>query len=406
MKKYWKLIMVTLLVVITLSTFYVNSSLTAMKYPEFVIKHKSGDEKEIENVSVSAGLIDGETEIYTEITPDGTNYLINPSYLYFINGLGQTNVIKRLQKEHRNFMRGKNDMETQYYEDENLLAYVNMRSDFGASGYGEWNYSFEIDVLDKSSNKTSAFKVAIPESERFDYVHVQRIQVSDGQIKVFAVNDITSLEGQSNVYQEELHLYSVSIKNEGLVHDDLIIGTEEIEADYSVSVNILNNSEINGPNKNSVYTVNISEEKMTDDGFGEYKIIEQQLIAYNLETNEQKKIKLPDEYGDNIHPEFLSHETIYFSHETEGKLEMVAYNIEGEKVEGKQMFDLSLVDTEELYNYTFKNDKIYLMQQHKVDTVIMIADIKTGDVLYEGSVEKLKEGKEKYSIGMNYLEIK
>lgn len=409
MRKYWKLITITVLVILTLGAFYISSSLESLKYPDLFIKHKSGDATEVENVSVSAALKDGEKNVYTNITSEGTTYSLNMSYLDLIKGADQSAIMKRLKKEHYNFMRGKSDMENQYYEDEHLLAYVNMRSDYGASGYGQWRYSFEVDVLDKASNKTSAFKVSIPDNEKFNYVHIQRIQIIDGQIKVFSTNDLITRDDQHNVSRTELHLYSISLKDEEMIRDDRISDTDEINPSYSVSTNLLSNNEKTKLNKNVVYSVDINEETMTDDGYQEYKMRDQQLIAYDLSTNEQKKIELPDKYGDDVMPEFQSGNMIYFSHENEGKLELHAYNLESEKIEGKQTFDLLSKDDKETSSYVFNDNKIYQMHQLKadeIDTTIIISDIKTGDVLYEGSIAIAKASKNKYDIEMMYLEVR
>lgn len=409
MKKYWKLITVTALIVLTLGAFYFNSSFAATKYPEFVFKHKSGDEKEIENVAISSEIIMGQTNIYAEITPEGTNYMQNISYLDLIKENHQSVLIEKLQKDHRNFMRGKSDVETQYYEDDTVLASVNLKIDYDISGYGMSDYLFEIEVLDKASNNTTKFETEIPDNERLNHVQIQRVQVMDGQIKVFSANQLEQNLDEDFIYRDELHLYNISIKNQNLVRDDVVLEVDDFDAKYSVSTNVINSNEKTRPNKDIIYTLNISEEAMTDEGFNESIMIDQQLIYYNLETNEQKKIVLPKEYDDKCYPELLSGDLIYFSKEETEGIKLIAYNIVSEKVEDEQTFSLPAEESEEMINYTFDNNKIYMMQQHetsKVDTDIMIADIKTGDTLYEGSVEVEKDSQEKYDVEMSFLELR
>lgn len=48
MKRYWKLIAIVTVIVLTIGTFYVNSALSAGSYPEIVFKKESGNEELVE----------------------------------------------------------------------------------------------------------------------------------------------------------------------------------------------------------------------------------------------------------------------------------------------------------------------------------------------------------------------
>src|SRR5699024_10783695 len=50
MQKYWKLITVTIVIVLGIGTFYILKAVTAAQYPDFIIEKVSGDEAEIDDI--------------------------------------------------------------------------------------------------------------------------------------------------------------------------------------------------------------------------------------------------------------------------------------------------------------------------------------------------------------------
>lgn len=52
MKKYWKIIVVLIITVITVGTYYIRSSFASRTVPEFEVKKISGDEKELQDLVI------------------------------------------------------------------------------------------------------------------------------------------------------------------------------------------------------------------------------------------------------------------------------------------------------------------------------------------------------------------
>ena len=110
MKKYWKFTATIAVIVLSIGAFYVNSALSAPQLPEFAIKKQSGDAKEIKSLVLEGGYHEGIVMSYTnthlKITSDGSENRNGHSLVDQVRGQ-PTPVIKDLQKNYRDFMRGK-----------------------------------------------------------------------------------------------------------------------------------------------------------------------------------------------------------------------------------------------------------------------------------------------------------
>src|SRR5699024_7798202 len=118
---------------------------------------------------------------------------------------------------------------------------------------------------------------------------------------------------------------------------------------------------------------------------------------YNLETNEREIIELPKDYGAEAFPELLRGSIVYFSKEEDNEIEMIGYDLVSKQIVTKQTFDLQKGEDDLFLQFAFMNDKIYIVQQLRegeADTAIMIANIQTGEILYEGSVELADSSKQ------------
>src|SRR5699024_8212504 len=86
MKRYWKLTTLTIFIVAVIGALYIQTSLATSRFPEFVIKHQSGDKAEVKPLKLIGNYEANEMDyIYTEISDQGTSYQNhNSSYLYFL----------------------------------------------------------------------------------------------------------------------------------------------------------------------------------------------------------------------------------------------------------------------------------------------------------------------------------
>lgn len=122
MKRYWRLISVGIIIVLSVGTFYIQSSLAGNKFPDFVLQKKSGDVE----VTLEGNYQGRHINRNVRITAEGATYAEEYSFLDRIKGVPRDPNITRLQKDYRNFMRGKGNSIHMFAEDKDLLAYADM----------------------------------------------------------------------------------------------------------------------------------------------------------------------------------------------------------------------------------------------------------------------------------------
>lgn len=395
MKRYWKLITLTTVVVLTIGTLYIQTSLATSHYPDFVIQHQSGDKDEVKTLKIIGDyVIDEASYAHTEISEEGTSYLHNPSStLFFLwDNYYLSPEIERLQKDYRNFMRGKHEQIDLYFEDQSVLAYVELKSEYLSARNHQWSFSFEIEVLDKKTKNKSKFEIEVPEEEKIDYLNIQGLQMINDEIKIITVNTLHETIGES--HNTEMHIYTVDLQTQKVLSDDVIEVTgTEFAANQWINMYTISNEDHTGSSNQIVFTVDVSEETIID-GEYIYELVDSQLIAYDLETKEQIQIDL-SQSDEEIYPELLSGETIYFSTEIENHIEIISYDLKNHQIETKQTFDLPNAEGDLFF--TLMNDKIYILNQlskDKIDSLLMIGDALTGEILYEGSLTLAQSSKD------------
>lgn len=411
MKRYWKLTTLTIFIVVIIGALYIQTSLATSRFPEFVIKHQSGDKAEVKPLKLIGNYEANEMNyVYTEITDQGTSYRnYESSYLYLLQEDYLQSEMKDLIKNYRSFMRGKQDEQIySFFEDQNNLAFAGLKSEYVYSQNGRWTYSFVIDVLDKKTKKNTAFELAIPEDEQYNYLNIQGVQFINDELKIITTNE--PLSNNEYYSQEEIHIYTVDLDTQKIVEDlEISSTTADLESNQWHSIyGVYKGADI-GPNKYFVLQEEIREEVMLDDDYYDHQTIASQYIVYHFESGEQESIHLPDEYGVELYPELLNGSTIYFSRDTDDGIEIIGYDLENKQIQSEQTFALPQAGDNIFSQSLIMDDKIYIVQHQNegiVDSTILIGNIETGEVLYEGSIELTTAGKNQQVEKMHINEIR
>src|SRR5699024_11021826 len=411
MKRYWKLTTLAIFIVAVIGALFIQTSLATSRFPEFVIKHQSGDKAEVKPLKVMGNYEANEMNYaYTEISDQGTSYRnYDSSYLYFSQENYLQSEMKHLIKNYRSFMRGKQDEQIySFFEDQNFLSFVGLKSEYVYSHPGRWTFSFVIDVLDKKTTKNTAFELAIPEDEKYNYLNNQGIQVINDELKIITTNE--SISNNENYSQEVIHIYTVDLDEQKIAEDlEISSTTADLEANQWLSIyGVYKGADI-GPNKYFVFQEEKREEIMLDEDYYDHQTIARQYIVYDFESGEQESIHLPDEYGMELYPELLNGTTLYFSRETDNEIEIIGYDLESKQIELEQIFVLSHTEDNSFSQFEIMNDKIYIVQQPNegvIDSAIMIGNIQTGEILYKGSIELATSSKNQQVEKMHINEMR
>ncbi|MFD1447544.1 hypothetical protein [Oceanobacillus profundus] len=416
MKRYWKLILLVSFTVLVIGAFYIQTSTATSRLPEFAFETVNGDEKEIEKLTLEASFIQEGIGDSFQLNVDGTTYWGEYSYFERMLGVNQSPKMERLQKDYRNFMRGKSMTPYHFYEDENFLVYVNLTWDT-MNGYQPDDFELDIGILDKVSKEETSFQAPVPlnKDSMIYTMDVEGIHIVDGQLKIMSRNYSFDKQSEKDVTTYQVYLVDIAEKS---IQSETVIKPKEDEVSTNQyrEIRIVNNrwEDIQQPMEQVVFeeelVEELVEESVIDEMESTYETVERELVQYDLATGEKEEIKLPKEISNNAFPYAVNDEIIYFTEDVEGKLELTSYNIESGELEAKQTIAIPDVTDEQGYMYKIHGDKVYVVPATKnaeQDLPLHIVHLKTGDTLYEGKITMKNPKKQDidYNLDIHSIEL-
>ncbi|KOS68913.1 hypothetical protein AEA09_10400 [Lysinibacillus contaminans] len=379
MKKYWKTILISLVIVTTIGSYYIKAAVASKNDVPFKIETTSGNKEEIGNLILQASYQSGDIHRWLYISKDGSTNQMKQS---FIEGLiarqvplvSQKYFQKNIQK-YRNFMRGKEFDPSLYFEDEARLIYTTFQDIDDRVVKGDF-LTLQIDILDKNTNDSVSFEVNAPAQESYYWMYVNDVYVENGEIKILATGYLYN-------GGEELHIYTIDENNKEFEHDSIIAKTYS-EVGVNSSMRIFNDYS-NLQNENYfLYMIKKYKDQM---GSATPEIISSQMYIYNNTNNEVEEISIPAELKPNMDSMHLHRTEIYIPvHSTNG-LELNRYNIEKKQWEEPLHFNYpSTANDEEVPYLQITDSKIYFVNRVDDGHLFFIGDLRTGETLYEGKI--------------------
>ncbi|MFJ8513468.1 hypothetical protein [Lysinibacillus xylanilyticus] len=370
MKKYWKTILISLIIVTTIGTYYIQQAMA--KGVSFKIETTSGNKGEIDNLILQASYYSGDNYRGLHISKDGST---NQSGS-FIGELKERNKPLMFQKyiqEHRKFMRGKEYNPGQYFEDEDRLIYTIFQNDSRNEGRGNL-FTLRIDILDKNTNESSSFEINMPDQVRYDWINERDVYVENGKIKILATSYLNGEEG--------LHIYTVDENNKELEQDSIIAKIES-EGISLASIDVFN--EYNKVQNENYFLYMVEKYKYLEDD--EREIISSQMYLYNNRNNEMKEWTIPAELKPYRKLMIIHGTDIIIPVRSTNGIVLNCYNIEKKQWEEPINFKYPNVtnDKEELF-IQITDGKLYLVDRVSDGHLFLIGDLRTGESLYEGKI--------------------
>lgn len=381
MKKYWKTLLISIVIITTIGTYYIQAAMASKNDISFNIETISGNKEELENHIIEASYLSGNNHRRLYISKDGSTNRISDSFINEI--LPLSSIPRNFQKyvqEHRNFMRGKELVPGNYYEDESQLIYGTIANKNQKIIKGE-PLTFQIEILDKETNGHSSFEINTPALESIEWIYVNDLRVDNGKIKILSTNFL--LKGG-----EELHIYTFD-ENIKQIEDDKIIAKSDPEERIVSGIRMFNNF---NNFKNENYYLYL-EKNDNDSGDGNSKDITSQLYLYNNTTNEVEELKLPEELVPHMNYMTLEGKDIFIPVPLAHGLKLNRYNIESKQWEKPLTFNYSNTTNDKEQPFLqLANGKLYAVSRVSGGHLLFIGDSLTGKTLYEGKITNEKRG--------------
>ena len=408
MKHYWKLLSLIVFVSLVTGAFYIQGSLASNGKPNFVIEKRSGDEEVVKNLVISGSFqarnyfeeslqINHTETVYTSERSFVEN---NTRSVYF------SPEIQRLQQAYRTFMRGKISDPSLFYEDENYVAYAYINWDQG--NMGATRFSFDIEVLEKDSKEVIVIQELLPKDRSYSYASVRDVQWIDGKLKVVA-----QINPYTNIHTTEIHLYTFDLKSQQLTENRLLSSIDD-KKNPNTGINVLTDDEGIGKARGLLIEEVMWKSVPYGDGFRDEKV-NSQFSLYSYETGEQQPVEKPTFPFDYVS---LNDSTIYFAKKTENSIEIHSYDTEKSNYLDVRIFPFEIPEKiveENISEFPvvihIENGRIYLMSLYKdaqTKASIIVADVKTWDILYEGTIEQSNPSanEKEYALRLYSLQVK
>ncbi|KMY49502.1 hypothetical protein [Peribacillus loiseleuriae] len=384
MKQYISSILLVCLSIIIIGAYYGIMIVNANDFPEYSIKTLEGHESEMKDVSLS-GFVEKEgMNTSVKITSNETLYLSNQSSLQRMTVYNDPR-IEKLKKEHRSFMRGKNNIYS-FYQDADFIAYAETVYKPSSLDHS-YKYVFNIGLLDLASDKDISFELGVP-GEIFNSISVLDVQLIQSKLKVVTKNYMYTNTGMD---EAEVHVYTFDLGNQKLLNDEVIITPQQVKMGYDV----INSMEQN-PSQPQKSIIFIKRPEIVNQSEGSANTTNKAAIfEYVYDKNHLKTIELPESLTDRIvtSQNYVNGDKLYvINHDAKG-LHLTTFTITNQTITNDQTFPIKSVGTE-TFPIVIKNDRVYVLATNDFEEnnssnlppQLFIGEMKTGKTMYKGEV--------------------
>lgn len=403
MKRYLCSIIIGMVVILSIGTYYVKVASSASSLPKYTFKTLEGSDKELDPVIINASLQNG-SNFYEPLTIESntTKYASERSYLENLTGR-QDHLIERLVKEHRSFMRGKDSISS-LYEDDDFLAYARVNSEYTKSGNME--AKFDIGLLEKKDEEETSFQIELPNQGRIMNADVRDVQLVHSKLQVLTMNDVNS---NNEKQTKEVHLYTIDVANKKVLSDKTLVSetfTDPEQVDFQMPIDL-------APSQpNNMVFISVIKGVNHEDGFKK-KLKESKLLTYNYETEKLETVKKGPLSLDMARSGYADGKNLYAVEMKSGKYRIKTFDLSSQTLTNNTELDIAANKKEQDFA-AIKNGRVYFLLGNEVDqdvltnkpAKLLIADIKTGKTLYKGETVINKKNSKSFQLYFDDLEIK
>jgi hypothetical protein len=390
MKRYWKIILLCFVAAIAIGTFYISSGFADQKNITIEFEKVNGNEDELNDLTILGDYLVGNIYHSLKIQKGETIDNTNRSFFEQLDKTNVSPVFKGLVENYSGFFRSKHLDPGYFFENEELLAYAGLE---GENVYVNTmsEITFDIDVLNKETKKTTSIESDVPGSNQYGWMDVGDVQVIDDEIKVF-IRGFRKDEGN------DLLVYTFNINEQKLVSHETYFSTPEVESGWA-DLRMVNDHGSIHQEKYQIIIMETYDDQNAKSMDGGPTLVANEVLIYNIESNQSEALTVPDEMlGLNDSPTFtLFGTTIYMYNLIVNGLEVNYYDIETGKWGEKRTFNLpDQTYAEDAPYFEVLNGKAYIISAFDKGHKLLIADTKTGETLYEGNLTvKNKKGQQK-----------
>ncbi|NOU63363.1 hypothetical protein GC096_04805 [Paenibacillus sp. LMG 31461] len=406
MKRYWLLATLIPFCVIAMGTYYVSG--TSDQKQEFVLKTMKGLESDAAGLRIKVNM-DG---ITTTVSTKGSESEVEQlSYLERLDAESYyEDDLKRLVKEQRSFMRGKNDMNA-FYEDDKVLAYVDTEAHNDVSK--KQSNRLTISIMGKMDQVESSFQIRT-NKKNDEYIGIHDVQVKDQVMKVL-VNRMRS-DKYPQFYHVGYDMYTIDLTNKSLLNSEQIL-TAETQADgIRTTTWYISDKGKLGPSEYAIF--DRSENKIIDKVESQTVkrnegLVNREIRVYDIWNGQWRTLQseplhsfLMEDNSMGMSIQFANQELSLAAISENKDTHVMVVHVAENKVIRDVQLPLQAIQKEwGRVNYSVvEKDRLYLLMSGRPKPSAAIIELQTGNILYQGEVERKDQNSIGY-INANGIEV-
>lgn len=311
MKRYWKLLVVILVIVLGVGIFYGYQAVNA----ETALNLQLRDEEGRKTTELETGISFVTNESGNQSFSYQSGKIISEddwSYFDSLNGVHYlSDQILKYQENYPSFMRGKSQNPDSFYETDTHLYYADSIYTYQGN-----QRTVEIARLDKASGEAEEWSVAVPVEHSNGYFYIERIYPAEDTLQLLAQQ--SSYSEDSNI--SDIGLYAFDFESEDLSYHQSIQRTEGERSVYLSFVQEMPDSTYGRFIPFEVMEINpYTGESQRDSS--------ETLSIYDFETGETETLPL-DAADASLANQLTKDETLYFYETAGDTFELSIYDME------------------------------------------------------------------------------
>ncbi|KJB89019.1 hypothetical protein AZ66_04235 [Paenibacillus sp. E194] len=396
MRKYMVNAILVVFAVITIGTYYVQASQKTP--PNYKLTMVQGDASLVEGIALYGNYMSKDSVFGIErayITTNGTDY--PHENLTISQSLNRRPVKTQLDKwvdQHRQFMRGKNNL-AGFYENQDILAYVNWTVDKQQSNdpSAKKNAEVSISVLNKQKDNTQEIRSDINVDHDVSDIFVENVQLVDQQLVA-----IVSLNHSAKGYVSEPQIIRVNLATKEMTNEPLaLLGAKSVAANGDNQIVRLANQNLDHTDQwiLSVSKDNHKKAYQVDVKTG-------QISPLTFQGHEMLLNNIMYAYGQKI----------YFLQKAASSKKNIGFTVISYDLVSKE-YETTLkntnIDLSENITYDFKQDYLYIVgHKNFKGNRLYVFNLKSGNLEYEGkavSTEAANQAEDEANMDLNFIDL-
>ncbi|KIL34403.1 hypothetical protein SD71_20520 [Cohnella kolymensis] len=288
MKRYYSSVILVLLIIVSIGTYYFYRSTDRL--PEFKLVAVKGDQKEADGIELSGNYGARMRSEIVNVTTEGSEYSSRQSmYEQEIKNARswfyQHSDMRKLVKEHRDFMRGKTDPDS-FYMDKEWIIYAAVSQ--SPANIEKPETEIRVQVLNVKTGREDQFATIISEQTPYHNAQVVDVQRYDNELQILT----SAMSGTE--FSTKFRKYVLDLSNGHLIRNEELPYKFIDREGVRYSHNVISHEVSSAPGNYVLLAVR--EEKVTVDRNQSYSSqpIADHFFAYSYKTG--KLIEIPESW--------------------------------------------------------------------------------------------------------------